>query len=177
MRSKRKIGLWWFLRKKIPKFHHKSELKYSTVARDSSPDLQLKASGLKLIGRHLESVGLEWACSDSWDAELKYFQVPLKMTSPDHLEGLVVADEKSLQWKREQLFTAQKRCVWYRKRNEKCAKQSLQMWTVGLSAVGGFYKGAKAVLYRVKIICCHAIIFFIISLSFLIQTFCICQIS
>ena len=57
----------------------------STVAPDSNPHSQLKAAGLKLIESHLISVGAEWARSGSWDAELKYFHVPLKMTSPDHL--------------------------------------------------------------------------------------------
>ena len=63
------------------------ELSYSTVARDSIPDSQLKAAG---------SVGLEWARSGSWDAELKRFHVPFKMTSPDHLDSVSWCLEQQL---------------------------------------------------------------------------------
>ena len=50
-----------------------------------APIHNLKAAGLKLIDCHLRSVGVEWVRSSSWDAELKYFHVPFKKTSPDHL--------------------------------------------------------------------------------------------
>ena len=49
-----------------------------------------------LIVLHLRSVVVEWARSGPWDAELKYFHVPLKMTSPDHLVWHWHHDEPAL---------------------------------------------------------------------------------
>ena len=49
-----------------------------------------------LIDLHLRSVVVEWAHSGPWDAELKYFHVPLKMTSPDRLVWPWHHDEPAL---------------------------------------------------------------------------------